>query len=180
MTERILIYGIGGQGVQAMAKMICEAAAEEGSEVVYTTSYGGQKRGGASLANVIVSDRHIGAPMILPGEMSIVIVFENGGMQYESYLEEGGLLMINSSMVTIEPKRTDIKVEKVDIMGLTREVGNEKTFNMVALGALLGLREVVNYQSISKQLQIVFAGRKAKFIPMNEEAIRKGFESTKK
>lgn len=180
MMERILIYGIGGQGVQAMAKMISEAAMAEGSEVVYTTSYGGQKRGGASVANVIISDRHIGAPMILPGQMSIVIVLENAGIDYERYLQSGGMLMINDSMVTKKPVRADIEVVKVDIMGLAQKIGNEKAFNMTALGALLGIRQIVSIDSILHQLELVFTGRKVKFIPMNKKAIKLGVAATKK
>ena len=178
MTERILIYGIGGQGVQAMAKMISEAASTDGKEVVYTTSYGGQKRGGASLANVIISDKHIGAPMIIPGEMSTVVVLEDAGMDlYESYLKPGGMLMINSSMVTKKPTRTDVKVVYVDIMGLAQKVGNERTFNMVALGALVKLTGMTALETVLEQLKVVFTGRKAKLVPVNEEAIKAGYEN---
>lgn len=178
MTERMLFYGIGGQGVQSMAKMISEAADSQNLEVVYTTSYGGQKRGGASNANVIISDKHIGAPMMLPGEMSIAVIMADEGVgQYESYLAPGGLMLINSSLVTSRPERADIEVVECDTVKIAREVGNERTVNMVALGALLAKRPVVSVDAIVNQLKLVFTGRKEKLVAINEQAIQAGYQS---
>lgn len=178
MIERILIYGVGGQGVQAMAKMISEAATVEGLEVVYTTSYGGQKRGGASNANVIISDRHIGAPMMLPGEMSAAVIMENAGVDlYESFLAPGGLMLLNSSMVSRMPHRDDIEAVACDAVGIAREVGNERTVNMVMLGALLAKQTLISMETVLKQLRTVFTGRKEKLVAVNEQAILAGYNA---
>lgn len=176
MIERILLYGIGGQGVQVIAKLISEVALEEGREVVYTTSYGGQQRGGASNANLIISDQHIGAPMAISGEITIVIVMEEQGINlYESYLAPKGLMLINSSIVKIRPQRTDIKVSEIDAIGVAKEIGDERTANMVVLGALLKERPIISPALLIKQLNTVFTGKKEKLIEINKRAFEAGF-----
>ena len=57
MLERLLFAGIGGQGVQAMAKMIAESAIDEGMRS-YIRLHTVALSAGSFNANVIVSDSY--------------------------------------------------------------------------------------------------------------------------
>ena len=66
--KQIRLSGSGGQGVITAAIILAEAAVNEGKEAVQSQSYGPEARGGASKAEVIISDQPIYHPKVLaPG-----------------------------------------------------------------------------------------------------------------
>ena len=54
------------------------------------------------------------------------------------------------------------------------EVGNPKVSNMVMLGAYVAGTKVLKPETIEKMVQEMFTGAKAKFVPLNIEAFRRG------
>ena len=60
------------------------------------------------------------------------------------------------------------------------DIGNAKAANMVMLGAYLELTKAVEPKSIIEAFTKVFGENKAKFIPLNEEALKRGAEAAKK
>ena len=63
MNKRIVFSGSGGQGVITAAIILAEAAAlYENLNAVQTQSYGPEARGGATRADVIISDAPIRHP----------------------------------------------------------------------------------------------------------------------
>jgi len=60
------------------------------------------------------------------------------------------------------------------------DIVNSKAANMVMLGAYIELTKVVGPESIIKAFTKVFGESKAKFIPLNEEALKRGAEAVKK
>ena len=59
------------------------------------------------------------------------------------------------------------------------EIGNAKAANRVMLGAFLELTKIVKPESIIKAFTKVFGEDKAKFIPLNELALKRGAEAVK-
>ena len=99
MTYEILIAGFGGQGVMAMGKSIAEACVKQQLNVSWLPSYGPEMRGGTANCSVVVSDGRITTPIVLNG--NALVVMNNPSLtKYEQTLQPGGLLMINSSVVT--------------------------------------------------------------------------------
>ena len=98
---------------------------------------------------------------------------------YEDKIKKDGILLINSNLVHVEPKRKDIKVFHIPFNDMAKEVGNAKTSNMVALGAALKYLQAVSLDEIKGCLQDIFPGKKAKLIPVNEAALDAGFNYTK-
>ena len=94
--------GSGGQGILLAAAIIAEAAAALGRHVVQTQSYGPEARGGASKAEVIVSDEPIDYPEVRHPDVSLVL----SQAAYEKYAADtrpGGLLIYDSGLVEIDP-----------------------------------------------------------------------------
>ena len=54
--------GIGGQGIQLAAQVLCRAALAEDRDVQLFGSYGGMMRGGNTDATIIVADGPVEAP----------------------------------------------------------------------------------------------------------------------
>jgi len=59
------LSGSGGQGVILAAIIIADAAIEQGLNAIQTQSYGPEARGGASKAEVIISDKEIKYPKVI-------------------------------------------------------------------------------------------------------------------
>ena len=75
MEREILFTGIGGQGIQLMAKVLAQAAVDEGKHAMLFGLYGGAMRGGPSDSTVVIGDGPIEAPPIVPACWSIVAMY---------------------------------------------------------------------------------------------------------
>ena len=140
MILQILFAGFGGQGVLSMGKMIAEAGMTEGLKVTWLPAYGPEMRGGTSNVTVTISDEMIASPVVAEGEADIVVAMNLASMnKFESYVKEGGLLVLDSDRIDVDPERTDITVVKVPADSIAKELGNPKVMNVVVLGAGSGL-----------------------------------------
>lgn len=173
MTYEILIAGFGGQGVMAMGKSIAEACVKQQLNVSWLPSYGPEMRGGTANCSVVVSDGRITTPIVQNG--NALVVMNNPSLtKYEQTLQPGGLLMINSSVVTKEPTRTDIRVVKVPANDIAHELGNPKVMNMVMLGAFVKATGFLKPDTISEMIEEIYTGPKAKLVPLNRQALERG------
>lgn len=170
-AKRMLIAGFGGQGVLLIGQLIAYTAMFDGKEVTWMPTYGPEMRGGTANCTVCVSDKPIASPV---GATCDILVAMNGPSleKFEGMLKPGGDLFINTSVVSIEPTRTDVNVHYVDTIDIAENVvGNPKTANMVMLGAMLRTCDIVNIDTIDKTFEYKMSGKKAKLIPDNKKAI---------
>src|SRR5690554_5047601 len=107
MAERIIIAGFGGQGVMSMGQLLTYAGMLEGKNVSWLPSYGPEMRGGTSNCNVIISDTPVASPMVIHAT-AVVALNRPSLVKFESSVEPGGLLFINSSLVDRRAERDDI------------------------------------------------------------------------
>ncbi len=69
----VVLTGTGGQGLILAAIMLAEAAVDANLNVVQTQSYGPEARGGASRAEVIISQEAIYYPRVLQPELVLTM-----------------------------------------------------------------------------------------------------------
>ena len=170
-TTKLLIAGSGGQGVMVMGQMIAKAGILEGKEVTYLPSYGPEMRGGTANCSVIVSDETIGCPVI-DAPTDIVVMNVASMRKFEGKVQVGGRMFVNQSLINEAPSRDDITVYQVDAAEIAKgQLGNEKTANMVMLGAIVRMTGVVKLESVHKVIEKTFAGKKAEMIPLNLQAL---------
>jgi 2-oxoglutarate ferredoxin oxidoreductase subunit gamma len=174
--EKIVAAGFGGQGVMSMGRLIAYTGMQQEKEVSWLPSYGPEMRGGTANCHVIVSDTPIGSP-IISGDATTVIAMNYPSMvKFVDHLVSDGLLLYNSSLIEEKPSRDDIRVIPVPANQLAQEAGSLKVANMVALGAYLAATRIFKLEDVVGALKKVFGPSKEKFIPMNEEALKKGME----
>ena len=167
---KMFLAGSGGQGTLALGQMIAKAAMEEGREVTWLPSYGPEMRGGTANCTVVVSDRPIACPLI--NEADVLVVMNLPSLiKFEPMVVPDGVLLINSSLVPEKASRSDIRVTEVPADEKARELGNAKAANIVMLGAILKETGVVRPDSIRHQMEKMFSGRKAKYLPLNLAAL---------
>lgn len=176
MTEEIIIAGFGGQGVLSMGKILAYSGVMADQEVSWFPSYGPEMRGGTANVTVILSDNRISSPIL--NEYDTAIILNQQSMdKFEPHVKPGGVLIYDPNGIIHPPKRTDINIYKIEGTLIAAELGNVKTFNMVVLGGYLKVKPVVKMESVKKGLEKSLPARHHRLIPMNLEAINKGFES---
>jgi 2-oxoglutarate ferredoxin oxidoreductase subunit gamma len=96
--------------------------------------------------------------------------------KYATGIKPGGVLLIDSDFVKNVPTG-DFKVVKIPIMRTAKEeVGREIVANVVALGAMIALTDVVSRESGEKA---VLSKVPEAFIELNKKAYSIGFEKVK-
>ena len=173
MKEELIIAGFGGQGVLSMGKILAYAALMDDLEVTWMPSYGPEQRGGTANVTVIISDSEISSPM-LDNYDTAVILNQQSLDKFENKVKPGGTLIYDSYGIHKAPTRTDINIYRIDAMEATFEMENAKAYNMVVLGALLKIKNLLPVESVIKGLKKTLPERHHHLIPMNEEAIIRG------
>lgn len=178
MKEELIIAGFGGQGVLSMGKILAYAALMDNLEVTWMPSYGPEQRGGTANVTVIISDSAISSPM-LDNYDTAVILNQQSLDKFESKVKPGGTLIYDSYGIHKAPTRTDINIYRIDAMEATFEMENAKAYNMVVLGALLKIKNLLPIESVIKGLKKTLPERHHHLIPMNEDAINRGMSLVK-
>jgi 2-oxoglutarate ferredoxin oxidoreductase subunit gamma len=176
MTEKSFFAGFGGQGIISLGQIWVYCGMKEGKNVSFFPFYGAEKRGGIARAGVIISDEEIASPLVTTPDSVLVMNMDSLPL-CEGILKPSGLMIINSTLVKEEPKRGDIKAVKVEASGLAEKMGNILYANMVALGAVARVTGALKLTDIEAILKKFFPPEKHKFVPMNVEAIRSGYEA---
>ncbi|NJE10191.1 2-oxoacid:ferredoxin oxidoreductase subunit gamma [Thermococcus sp. MAR1] len=176
MRKEILFSGFGGQGVILASVILGRAAAVyENLYAVQTQAYGPESRGGASKAEVVISDEPIDYPKTLNPDCAVFFSQE----AYNKYLHtvrEGARIIVEEELV---PHR-DIEFEKgLEVVSLPlTEIAEETTglsltMNILTLGILTAWTGVVSRKAIEKAvLDAVPKGTEE----INLKALHKGFE----
>jgi len=147
MMLEISLSGTGGQGLILAGIILAEAAVLDGKQAVQTQSYGPEARGGASKSEVIISDRPIDYPKVLAADI-LLAMSQEACNRYVGYLKDTGKLIIDSTLVPEVPA-TKAQVIALPITHAAKEeLGNAMFANIIALGALVGVTNVVSRDSL--------------------------------
>jgi 2-oxoglutarate ferredoxin oxidoreductase subunit gamma len=175
MSEsKIICAGFGGQGVMSMGRLIAYTGMLQGREVSWLPSYGPEMRGGTANCHVIVSDHPVGSPIIHHDATAALVMNLPSMHKFEAELVEGGLLVVNRSLIEAEPDRDDLEVLSVRANEIAAELGSAKAANMVMLGAFLGRTGLFELDAVGEALRKVFGPKKEQFLPLNEAALARG------
>jgi 2-oxoglutarate ferredoxin oxidoreductase subunit gamma len=154
--------------------LLAEAAVRDGKEVVQSQSYGPEARGGASRAEVIISDHEIYYPKVIDADV-LLCMSQQACDRYADQLKEHGLLILDEDHVTRAPTT---KAMRASITALARKVtGRQITANVTALGLLVGLTEVVSREALEAAVRDrVPKGTEE----LNMKALAAGFEEAER
>lgn len=167
--------GSGGQGMILAAVILSEAlGADPTKNVVQTQSYGPEARGGASKADVVVSEAEIYYPKAMKLDVLLAMTQESLDTYYP-HLQKGGKLIVDNELVTEIPTE--------DYLGLpfTRlareEAGHVMVANVIALGALASVTGLVDHDQLIKA---VLARAPKGTEDKNRRAVEIGFREAEK
>ncbi|HMD87781.1 MAG TPA: 2-oxoacid:acceptor oxidoreductase family protein [Anaerolineaceae bacterium] len=173
MQTEIIIAGFGGQGVLFAGQLMAYAALGAGKEVTWIPSYGPEMRGGTANCTVTISDEEIGSPMVRNPQAAMVLNLPSFD-KYEPLVKADGVLIVNSSIISRQSERNDLKVVYIPANEIAETIGDKRMTNMVLLGSLLANLPVLSFAEVEKALAEHTPERHKRFLSMNVEALKQG------
>jgi len=173
--HELRLSGSGGQGLILAGIILAEAALYDDKNVVQSQSYGPEARGGASKAEVIISEDDINYPKVRDCNILLALT-QVACDKYIDGLNEGGTLILDSSIKNV-PDRDNVNIFRVPILETAKEKLNRPMVsNIVALGTIYELTKIVSKKSLEKAvLSRVPKGTEE----LNKKALEEGFNLIK-
>jgi len=169
----LIIAGFGGQGVLSAGKLVATAGLIEGKEVSWLPSYGPEMRGGTANCSVVISDELIGSPLI--SNCDALIALNNPSLEkFEGNVKPNGIIIVDSTLVHIVPKRKDISFISIPASEIASEMGNMTFAGIILLGALSSVSGSFTRNSFEDALKDVLPKKHHHLIPQEMEAFDKG------
>ena len=170
MRKEIRIAGFGGQGVVLAGYVLGKALALYAErEAVMTQSHGPEARGGASSADLVVSEEPIAYPFVQQPDF-LVALSQEAYTKFRPSAKPGALVLIDGDLV--RPEDGD-QINSVPATQLAEDLGWRIVANVVMLGFFTAVTELVDPQAMLKALE---TSVKAKTLPLNLSAFQAGFE----
>ena len=146
---RIRLAGAGGQGIVMAGLLLAEAAVAAGRNATHAQAYGPESRGGASKAEVIISDGDIDFPCADRVD-ALVALTREAYERYASLLEPGGTLVVDRDQVHVEDGN-GFACHALPITATAQRVlGTAMGANLVALGAVVALTGAVPVEAAER------------------------------
>ncbi|MBI4533666.1 MAG: 2-oxoacid:acceptor oxidoreductase family protein [Candidatus Melainabacteria bacterium] len=170
----VVMAGFGGQGLMFIGKLLAYSAMTRGLNVTWIPSYGPEMRGGTANCTVVISDEPIGSPLISTPDS--LIIMNNPSLEaFEPKLKAGGLLFINSNLVTRTLERKDIKLIAIPANDAAANAGEKRAANMVMLGAYVATTGILTGEDIANGFENFF-GAKSNYLEANMKAFDQGIK----
>ena len=168
--------GSGGQGMILAGIIMAEAASIYGDKnAVQSQSYGPESRGGASRAEVVISDEPIDYPKATSIDCMLAMT-QVACTTYHTDIKKDGILLIDSDEVTVIPEG-DFRLVKFPIINTAREeLGKVIVANIISLGLMTELTGIVTRKSIE---DAVLSRVPKPFLELNKKALQLGFDKAK-
>ena len=155
-------------------QLLAYTGIKEGKQVCWIPSYGPEMRGGTAYCTVVVSDLRIGSPIIRSPQAACV--FNRPSFdKFAPTIKEGGLLVVNSSLIDVTTDRTDVVELLVPANDMAMKAGSGRATNIAMLGAFVGATEVVAYDNLVAVLKEKL-GHKKDLLAINLKVIKQGYE----
>ncbi len=151
MKTEIRLSGAGGQGIILIGVVLAEAGIEMNKNVIQSQSYGPEARGGASKAEVVISDEEIYFTKVLAPNIFLALT-QDSYDKYNKEVVDGGICIIDEA-VRPGPEAEKRVVYRLPIVSTARDVlGKAMVTNIVALGALSRVIESLDEQALKKAM----------------------------
>jgi 2-oxoglutarate ferredoxin oxidoreductase subunit gamma len=174
--REIRFTGFGGQGMAVIGVILGRAAAVyDGKQATMTQSYGPEARGGASSSQVIISEGRIFYPYVIESDV-LVGMSQEGYDKHRTNLKKDGVLLYDEDLVTLASDEHAKRKYAIPSTRLAEELGRKIVANIVMLGFLSGITEVVGEEALRKAISDTVP---KPTIALNLKAFDKGREYAK-
>ncbi len=172
-TNRIIIAGFGGQGILFTGKFIAYKGMLDDKQVSWLPSYGPEMRGGTACCSVILSDNPVGSPIL--NSCDILVAMNLPSLdKYESYVEKGGIIIVDSTLVDRKVERDDVTTYYVPATKLASDNKLGNLANMIIVGKLMKVLGEENLEKLDTALSKVVSVKHPEMKEINLKAMEIG------
>lgn len=175
--QSIKVAGFGGQGVLMAGTTLGYLGMELGLNTTWLPSYGPEMRGGTANCSVNISNDEIGSPIVEKPTVFIAMN-EPSLFNFGNDVQPGGLIIVNSSVVTKKFERDDVTIIEVPMTQIADECGVKAAANMSAVTAYLTYTGVISLDDLTTFLSANF--KKKHLLDKNIAVIKATEEYVKK
>ena len=173
MEKNFILAGFGGQGILFAGKILANAFMFLGKNVTWYPCYGAEMRGGTVNCEIVVSDDEVSS--VHKSDADCVVALNQLSFdRFISKIKTGGKIICNSSLIKKIMPRSDIEYTFFPMTGKAVELGNFKLANMVSLGVLAGVENILSTEILKKAIDIVLPAERKHLIDINLNAILAG------
>ncbi|MDH4222134.1 MAG: 2-oxoacid:acceptor oxidoreductase family protein [candidate division Zixibacteria bacterium] len=176
MYQGVIMSGFGGQGIISAGILLAYTGLTEGKHVTFFPAYGAEMRGGTANCSVVISSEEIASPVVAFPD-TLIVMNEPSLTKFEPSIRKGGLLLINSSLVSGKSKRDDLNIHYIRANEFAEKLGTIKIANMVMIGAYSRITGAISIEGLRKSLKKVFPRARQDILDMDLEALKKGMET---
>lgn len=189
MEYNIVAAGIGGQGIVVFSEILAKAMLAEGQNPSFYVHSGLAQLGGSVRSHIRSGDRI--CPKISKGCADVILSLECSEILHAvPYLKKDGKALISKAArmpyhCTLDPDRYPTVETLKELFGeggvepvfvpadtIAREVGNIQALNMVMLGSLVAVSNIVDTESVINTIRETMV----KSADINVEGFWKGYE----
>ncbi|MFH1118077.1 MAG: 2-oxoacid:acceptor oxidoreductase family protein [Pseudomonadota bacterium] len=146
----VRLSGSGGQGLILAGLILAEAAGiYDGREVAMVQTYGPEARGGASKAEVIISDEPIDYPLCTSVDL-LLAMNQEAADTYSWDLKSGAWILVDADLVSHPPSSRALALPFTS--AARDRLGKPMAANVAALGAISEITGLVSRRSLEKAL----------------------------
>ena len=173
-TTKYLFAGFGGQGILFSGKVLAYKGLTENKNVSWLPSYGPEMRGGTANCSVIISDTPVGSPIVSNPDVLIAMNLPSLDL-YESKVQKGGIIFVDSSLVERKVVRDDVKVFYIPATKIASDNNIPKLANMIIVGKVLKeTNGFENEEGVNEALKKVISAKHSDMLEVNLKAMRLG------
>ena len=176
MEKNFIIAGFGGQGILLAGTILANSFMLAGKNVTWYPCYGAEMRGGTVNCEIVVSDSDVSSVHKQDADYALVLNQQSFD-KFVQRLKSGGTIIANSTLVAETKPRADIKYVFAPMTSLANDLGSGKVTNMVALGALSSVVDVVDKEFLALGFEKVMGEKKKDLLPLNKKALEAGADS---
>lgn len=174
-----MVTGTGGQGIQLLSKTLAMAAIRQGRHAMLASEVGGEMRGGPSLASVVIGDEPVQALPILERTDAVILSHHRFGERSLERIVDGGLCLVNSSIVRDEHVPERVRDVRVPAAELAKELGAPQASGFVLLGAFVALTGLVERERLAEAMRELLPPYRRQHAERNAAAIERGFHGVR-
>lgn len=165
--------GFGGQGVMVLGQLLAYGGIYEKRHATWLPSYGPEMRGGTANCSVVISDAEVSSPYVTQADV-VAALNQPSADKFESYVKPEGFFIYNSDIIKYHQKRDGIRVVPIGANQLAQSVGSEKVLNIVILGAVVAVSDLISHETALWVIREKLGKRKPEFLEMNLRAFDLG------
>ena len=166
----VRISGSGGQGILLAGRILADALGREAMNVAQSQSYEPTSRGGLSRADLVASDAEVDYP--LASDLDYLVILDDiAATASDDLLRDGSLVLVDRPLEEL-CRLNGHAAHYLPISDSARALGDIRSTNMVALGALASLSGICSRDNL---LAAVGRVAPAKLVDAASRAIERGY-----